>query len=142
MPTDRTTRTTTRTDVHDLRHHGDAEATPGLLDLAVNVRGTAPPAWLTGRLVRASSSTGVSELDVESVVAVPDALEVTATPREPAGPGEQPSAPTLTLVPDEWLETSESMPHADDVRAAYVENLLARLAAPQAWSPAFAGEMR
>jgi len=48
----------------------------------------------------------------------------------------------LTLVPDEWLETSESMPHADDVRAAYVENLLARLAAPQAWSPAFAGEMR
>ena len=37
---------------HDLRHHGDAEATPGLLDLAVNVRGTAPPPWLTGRLVR------------------------------------------------------------------------------------------
>ena len=36
----------------DLRHHGDAEATPGLLDLAVNVRGTAPPPWLTGRLVR------------------------------------------------------------------------------------------
>ncbi len=30
----------------DLRHHGDAEATPGLLDFAVNVRVPAPPAWL------------------------------------------------------------------------------------------------
>ena len=29
-----------------LRHHGDAEATPGLLDLAVNVRAAAPPGWL------------------------------------------------------------------------------------------------
>ncbi|HVM26486.1 MAG TPA: Rv2231c family pyridoxal phosphate-dependent protein CobC [Mycobacteriales bacterium] len=40
------------TDGYDLRHHGDAEAAPGLLDLAVNVRGTAPPAWLRGRLER------------------------------------------------------------------------------------------
>jgi histidinol-phosphate aminotransferase len=40
--------------VHDpLRHHGDAETAPGLLDLAVNVRGDAPPAWLVGRLERA-----------------------------------------------------------------------------------------
>ena len=30
----------------DLRHHGDVEATPGLVDLAVNVRADAPPAWL------------------------------------------------------------------------------------------------
>ncbi len=30
----------------DLRHHGDAELTPGLIDLAVNVRAGAPPAWL------------------------------------------------------------------------------------------------
>ena len=37
---------------HDLRHHGDAEVSPGLLDLAVNVRSTAPPPWLRGRLVR------------------------------------------------------------------------------------------
>lgn len=31
---------------HDLGHHGDAELAPGLLDLAVNVRAPAPPAWL------------------------------------------------------------------------------------------------
>ncbi len=36
-----------------LRHHGDAEATPGLLDFAVNVRGEAPPRWLRDRLVAA-----------------------------------------------------------------------------------------
>jgi len=36
-----------------LRHHGDAETAPGLLDLAVNVRGTGPPAWL--RAVLATS---------------------------------------------------------------------------------------
>jgi histidinol-phosphate aminotransferase len=30
----------------DLRHHGDAELAPGLVDLAVNVRAHTPPAWL------------------------------------------------------------------------------------------------
>ncbi|MCW2613120.1 MAG: aminotransferase class [Frankiales bacterium] len=57
--------TGTRTDVtppdlpwHDLHHHGDVEATPGLLDLAVNVRGTEPPAWLRGRLERGLSGLG------------------------------------------------------------------------------------
>ncbi|TDP38850.1 Rv2231c family pyridoxal phosphate-dependent protein CobC [Nocardia ignorata] len=33
-----------------LRHHGDVEARPGMLDFAVNVQGTAPPAWLRARL--------------------------------------------------------------------------------------------
>ncbi|MEV0686815.1 Rv2231c family pyridoxal phosphate-dependent protein CobC [Nocardia sp. NPDC050378] len=33
-----------------LRHHGDVEARPGMLDFAVNVQGTAPPAWLRDRL--------------------------------------------------------------------------------------------
>lgn len=36
----------------DLHHHGDAELGPGLLDLAVNVRGDAPPPWLVSRLTR------------------------------------------------------------------------------------------
>ena len=30
----------------DLAHHGDAEADPGLVDLAVNVRAVPPPGWL------------------------------------------------------------------------------------------------
>ena len=30
----------------DLRHHGDAELAPGLVDLAVNVRAGTPPTWL------------------------------------------------------------------------------------------------
>jgi histidinol-phosphate aminotransferase len=34
----------------DLRHHGDAELAPGLVDLAVNVRAGAPPPWLLDRL--------------------------------------------------------------------------------------------
>jgi histidinol-phosphate aminotransferase len=34
-----------------LRHHGDVDALPGLLDFAVNVRGDGPPPWLRRRLV-------------------------------------------------------------------------------------------
>ena len=34
----------------DLRHHGDVDALPGLVDLAVNVRAGTPPAWLRERL--------------------------------------------------------------------------------------------
>ena len=44
------TGTTISTD--PLRHHGDQETGPGLLDLAVNVRGDAPPPWLVSRLER------------------------------------------------------------------------------------------
>ena len=36
---------------HDLRHHGDVDAAPGLLDFAVNVASVAPPGWLRDRLV-------------------------------------------------------------------------------------------
>jgi histidinol-phosphate aminotransferase len=41
---------TDRTVDYDLRHHGDAEVGDGLVDLAVNVRRAAPPAWLRERL--------------------------------------------------------------------------------------------
>jgi histidinol-phosphate aminotransferase len=36
-----------------LRHHGDADAAPGLVDLAVNVRAGAPPEWLRRRIAAA-----------------------------------------------------------------------------------------
>jgi histidinol-phosphate aminotransferase len=42
----------------DLRHHGDADATPGLLDFAVNVRAAAPPPWLRDVLVGALDELG------------------------------------------------------------------------------------
>ena len=42
----------------DLRHHGDAEVGAGLLDLAVNVRSSAPPPWLRGRLERSLDRLG------------------------------------------------------------------------------------
>jgi len=42
----------------DLRHHGDSDAEPGLLDFAVNVRGERPPAWLRERLVAAVDRLG------------------------------------------------------------------------------------
>ncbi|MGH3942992.1 MAG: Rv2231c family pyridoxal phosphate-dependent protein CobC [Pseudonocardiaceae bacterium] len=41
-----------------LRHHGDVDAAPGLLDFAVNVRGDGPPAWLRERLVAALDRLG------------------------------------------------------------------------------------
>lgn len=52
-----------------LRHHGDQEVGPGLLDLAVNVRGDAPPPWLLGRLDRA----------LRQLARYPDARPATAT---------------------------------------------------------------
>lgn len=36
--------------IESLDHHGDAELADGMLDLAVNVRDTAPPPWLADRL--------------------------------------------------------------------------------------------
>lgn len=38
------------TDAPDLRHHGDREVGPGLVDLAVNVRVPRPPGWLLERI--------------------------------------------------------------------------------------------
>ncbi|RVW04909.1 Rv2231c family pyridoxal phosphate-dependent protein CobC [Rhodococcus spongiicola] len=41
-----------------LRHHGDAEVAPGLLDFAVNVQGDGPPEWLRRRLADAVAGLG------------------------------------------------------------------------------------
>ncbi|TCK24893.1 Rv2231c family pyridoxal phosphate-dependent protein CobC [Pseudonocardia endophytica] len=43
---------------HDLHHHGDLDAEPGLIDFAVNVQGDGPPAWLRDRLVLAIDELG------------------------------------------------------------------------------------
>jgi len=40
----------------------------------------------------------------------------------------------VTLVPDEWLEPTASLPTPDAARAAYVEHLTLRLANPAAWT--------
>ncbi|MBB5923328.1 ribA/ribD-fused uncharacterized protein [Actinoalloteichus hoggarensis] len=45
-------------DLEALRHHGDVEATPELVDFAVNVRLDAPPRWLRDRLAAALSDLG------------------------------------------------------------------------------------
>jgi histidinol-phosphate aminotransferase len=42
----------------DLRHHGDADAAPGLLDFAVNVQGSGPPQWLRDRIAVALDDLG------------------------------------------------------------------------------------
>jgi histidinol-phosphate aminotransferase len=42
----------------DLRHHGDREVAPGMLDLAVNVRLPRPPRWLRERLIAALDDLG------------------------------------------------------------------------------------
>ncbi|MFL6144934.1 MAG: Rv2231c family pyridoxal phosphate-dependent protein CobC [Labedaea sp.] len=41
-----------------LRHHGDVDAEPGLLDFAVNVRQDRPPRWLRDRLAAALDRVG------------------------------------------------------------------------------------
>lgn len=51
-----------------LRHHGDAEVAPGLVDLAVNVRAGAPPAWLRRHLAVA----------LEQIASYPDGRAATA----------------------------------------------------------------
>lgn len=41
----------------------------------------------------------------------------------------------ISLVPEEWLRTSEDLPTADAVRSAYLEHLTARRDRPDAWLP-------
>lgn len=53
----------------DLRHHGDIDAAPGLEDFAVNVRGSAPPAWLRERLVAALDRIGSYPSAAENLAA-------------------------------------------------------------------------
>ncbi|HWG26934.1 Rv2231c family pyridoxal phosphate-dependent protein CobC [Actinospica sp.] len=55
------------TDAPDLRHHGDREVGPGLVDLAVNVRIPRPPRWLLDRIAAT----------LPELAAYPDATDAT-----------------------------------------------------------------
>lgn len=61
--------------LHDLDHHGDREVGPGMVDLAVNVHDTAPPAFLAERLTEA----------VAELAAYPDPTRATAAVAEAHG---------------------------------------------------------
>ncbi|MDN5858843.1 MAG: Rv2231c family pyridoxal phosphate-dependent protein CobC [Pseudonocardia sp.] len=41
-----------------LRHHGDVDATPGMVDFAVNVQGSGPPGWLRDRIAATLADLG------------------------------------------------------------------------------------
>jgi histidinol-phosphate aminotransferase len=64
----------------DLRHHGDDELAPGLVDLAVNVRPGTPPPWLRARL--AESMAGLAAYPN------PDAARAAVAARHGRTPGE------------------------------------------------------
>ena len=55
-----------------LRHHGDRDVLPGMLDFAVNVRGEAPPEWLLRRLAARLPELGryPSEAEADAVRAI------------------------------------------------------------------------
>lgn len=59
----------------DLGHHGDVDAEPGLLDFAVNVRGSGPPRWLRERLVTALDRVGRYPSAADDLVARTSAAE-------------------------------------------------------------------
>lgn len=52
-----------------LRHHGDVEVVPGMLDFAVNVRGEGPPAWLRERLAAKLDGLGRYPSEAEDLAA-------------------------------------------------------------------------
>ena len=53
----------------DLHHHGDVDATPGLVDLAVNVRPGTPPDWLRERLAEVDLARYPDQHDALAAVA-------------------------------------------------------------------------
>lgn len=75
----------------------------------------------TGRLVTTFTSTGVSEVDVAGVVAVPEALDVAATPLDAPAP---PEVPSLHVVRDDRLRLEA----AREALEAAVEELAAATA--------------
>ncbi len=87
----------------------------------------------TGRVVTAFTSTGVSELEVGSVVAVPERLDVLAVPVEGPVDGsagdEMPGPAELHVVPDDGAKraAAEEALEEADVRVAEATDRLAEL---------------
>lgn len=77
----------------------------------------------TGRVLTAFTSTGVSELEVESVVALPDALDIHATPLEAAPEDEEgESAPVgLHVVPDTGAKLAAAEDSLEEANGQVVE---------------------
>lgn len=76
----------------------------------------------TGRVLTAFTSTGVSEVDVESVVALPDALDVHASPVEGAVEGEEVPAPVgLHVVPDTGAKLAAAEDALEEASGQVVE---------------------
>lgn len=78
----------------------------------------------TGRVLTAFTSTGVSELDVESVVALPEALDVRATPVEGSGDesGDGEPAPVgLRVVPDDGVKLAAAEEELEEAAGQVAE---------------------
>ena len=95
------------------------EQVEGILNAAM-LDPVAAQAVRTGRLVTAFTSTGVSELDVADVVAVPESIDVHATPVAPESEDEEEPVP-LHVVPDggaKLAAAEDALAEADEHVAA------------------------
>jgi histidinol-phosphate aminotransferase len=72
-----------------LRHHGDVDAEPGLLDFAVNVQGDGAPPWLRDRLARPWTTWPATRPPRTTPGPGPPSRPATAAARRGALPGRQ-----------------------------------------------------
>ncbi len=103
----------------------------GMLNAAM-LDPVAAKAVRTGRVLTAFTSTGVSELDVVSVVAVPEDLDVQAVPVEGPGDEDETSAPVeLHVVPDDGAKRAAAQDALEEAtgRVAEAEQELAEVEA-------------
>jgi hypothetical protein len=119
------------TSARSLAKDAGVRLTPAVLD---QVEGILTAAMLdpvaaqvvrTGRVVTAFTATGVSDLDVEAVVALPESLDVPATARP--DDEEAPSGPELHVVPDNGakLAAAEDALEEATTRVTEAEGLVA-----------------
>jgi hypothetical protein len=91
-------------------------------------------AW--GRTPEARATSAARPYDASDHVLAPFATELVDADRELAPRVDAALlAEVVALVPDEWLADEPGFGGPDEVRAAYVDHLLARAQAPRAWLP-------